>query len=268
MIPNPILKVLSSMAASKVRCLLMGGQACVFYGAAEFSRDSDFVLLADPENLKRLKLALDALHAEVIAVPPFEASYLEKGHALHFRCAHPECEGIRVDVMSVMRGVDPFDSLWQRRATVELPDGTICDLLSIADLVNAKKTQRDKDWPMIRRLLEADYFAHRNPTPDAARVRFWLQELRTPELLISVCSEFHDIASEQEKLRPLLRMALEREIEALEEALFLEEREERRKDREYWAPLKQELEMLRRQRFITEIDPAPQEPKDATDIGD
>jgi hypothetical protein len=25
----------------------MGGQACVFYGGAEFSRDVDFVLLAD-----------------------------------------------------------------------------------------------------------------------------------------------------------------------------------------------------------------------------
>jgi hypothetical protein len=30
-----------------VRCLLMGGQACVFYGAAEFSRDIDLALLAD-----------------------------------------------------------------------------------------------------------------------------------------------------------------------------------------------------------------------------
>jgi hypothetical protein len=25
----------------------MGGQACVFYGAAEFSRDTDFAVLAD-----------------------------------------------------------------------------------------------------------------------------------------------------------------------------------------------------------------------------
>jgi hypothetical protein len=32
-----------------VRCLLMGGQACVFYGAAEFSREVDFALLADPD---------------------------------------------------------------------------------------------------------------------------------------------------------------------------------------------------------------------------
>ena len=117
----------------------MGGQACVFYGAAEFSRDSDFAILADAENLDRLRGALTELRAGVIAVPPFDVAYLEKGHAVHFRCRHPECDGLRVDVMSVMRGVDPFELIWQRRATIELPDGTVCDLLSIADLVRAKK---------------------------------------------------------------------------------------------------------------------------------
>ncbi len=40
MIPNPIRKVLSSMREHQVQCLLMGGQACVLYGAAEFSRDN------------------------------------------------------------------------------------------------------------------------------------------------------------------------------------------------------------------------------------
>jgi hypothetical protein len=30
---------------SQVRALLMGGQACVFYGAAEFSRDTDLAIL-------------------------------------------------------------------------------------------------------------------------------------------------------------------------------------------------------------------------------
>src|ERR1017187_9408601 len=38
LIPNPIRKVLFSMRAHRVRALLMGGQACVFYGAAEFIR--------------------------------------------------------------------------------------------------------------------------------------------------------------------------------------------------------------------------------------
>ena len=47
MIPNPIHKVLSTFQNFKVRALLMGGQACVFYGGAEFSRDTDFAILAD-----------------------------------------------------------------------------------------------------------------------------------------------------------------------------------------------------------------------------
>ena len=45
------------MAARQVRALLMGGQACVFYGAAEFSRDTDLAVLAEPGNLDRLRTA-------------------------------------------------------------------------------------------------------------------------------------------------------------------------------------------------------------------
>jgi hypothetical protein len=90
----------------------MGGQACVFYGAAEFSRDTDLAILASAENLERLKKALKDLKAEVIAVPPFEAKYLRKGHAVHFRCNHAEALGMSVDVMTKMRGVAPFPTLW------------------------------------------------------------------------------------------------------------------------------------------------------------
>ncbi len=57
MIRSPILKVLSSMNSNGVQCLLMGGQACVLYGAAEFSRDTDLALLASPDNLLRLQAA-------------------------------------------------------------------------------------------------------------------------------------------------------------------------------------------------------------------
>ena len=70
MIPSRIHKVLSTMAAHQVRALLMGGQACVFYGAAEFSRDTDLVLLSDAGNLERLRRALGELQADCIAVPP------------------------------------------------------------------------------------------------------------------------------------------------------------------------------------------------------
>ena len=43
------------MQTHQVRALLMGGQACVFYGAAEFSRDTALALLPDAANLARLE---------------------------------------------------------------------------------------------------------------------------------------------------------------------------------------------------------------------
>lgn len=225
----------------------MGGQACILYGAAEFSRDIDFAILASDENLIQLKMCLDELDAEVIAVPPFDKDYLERGHAIHFRCATPEAAGLRVDVMTKLRGVDDFRTLWERSNTIMSDDGVEYHLLSLPDLVKAKKTQRDKDWPMIRRLLEADYFAALDQ-PTREQIEFWLLELRTPELLIETATTNPEIAQIVETFRPLLKFASIGDAVLLAEALLSEEREEREADREYWQPLKAELEELRRNR--------------------
>ena len=232
------------MRAHCVRALLMGGQACVFYGAAEFSRDADFAILADAKNLMRLQKTLTELRAEPIAVPPFEIKYLRRGHAIHFRCQHPEALRMRVDVMSKMRGVDPFTKLWQRRTTLQIPRGEKCDLLSLPDLVQAKKTQRDKDWPMIRRLVEANFFQNRHK-PSAARTHFWLMQLRTPQLLVEVAQQNAKPAQKLFAKRPLLRHALARGFKQLETALAAEEAAEREKDNIYWQALRKELEKLR-----------------------
>ncbi len=232
------------MRVHRVRALLMGGQACVFYGAAEFSRDTDLAILADTENLARLRRALADLQAEPIAVPPFALKHLRRGHAVHFRCQHPEALRMRVDIMSRMRGVAPFPRLWSRRTTVELPGDIRYDVLSLPDLVQAKKTQRDKDWPMIRRLVEAHYFQNRSK-PNAAQIRFWLLELRTPELLMVVAGEYPVIRRRLQPRRPLLAHASSGDAAVLEEALHAEESAERDRDRIYWLPLRQELEAFR-----------------------
>jgi hypothetical protein len=244
LIPNPILKVLSSMRAHRVRALLMGGQACVFYGAAEFSRDTDFALLADAANLARLRKALDDLRAEVIAVPPFELKYLRRGHAIHFRCRHPAAFRMRVDVMAKMRGVDAFAKLWRRRTVIELPDGGACDLLALPDLVQAKKTQRDKDWPMLRRLVEAHYFENRDRA-SATQIKFWLRELRTPELLVEVARQHALRCQRLVSQRPLLKYVFSGRLKQLEKALAAEENTTRQKDWFHWQPLRKELEKLR-----------------------
>ena len=224
----------------------MGGQACVFYGAAEFSRDTDLAILASSANLARLQKALKDLKAEVIAVPPFDVKYLRKDHAIHFRSNHAEAPGMRVDVMTKMRGVSPFTELWKRRTTIEV-DGSTIELMGLPDLVQAKKTQGDKDWPMIRRLVEVNYFANReNPTEN--QIRFWFLELRTPQLLIELTQQ-NRIPAQLLEQRRLLKV-LKSEDESLLAKLLIEEEEQiRNADRFYWMPLKKELEMLRHARI-------------------
>jgi hypothetical protein len=232
------------MRAHRVRALLMGGQACVFYGAAEFSRDTDFAILADAANLARLRQTLAALQAETIAVPPFASNHLRRGHAIHFRCQHPEALRLRIDVMAKMRGVAAFNQLWKRRTTLQIRAGEKCDLLSLPDLVQAKKTQRDKDWPMIRRLVEAHYFQNQSQ-PQLPQIRFWFQELRTPELLVELARRYPAICRRLARQRPLLAHAEDGAADALERALLAEETAERQRDKEYWLPLRQELEKMR-----------------------
>lgn len=137
MIRNPILKVLSVMRFHRVQALLMGGQACVFYGAAEFSRDIDFLLLA-------------------------EAHYAQN----------------------------------QRRPTSE-------------------------------------------------QIAFWLKEARTPSLLVEVASRFPNVLAQCRSQRPLLSLAVQGKEKRLTAALDKEEKREREVDREYWEPLRKELETLR-----------------------
>jgi hypothetical protein len=131
----------------------MSGQACVFYGAAQVSKDIDLVLLAEPANIERLCRALKELAAERIAVPPFDPALFNRGHAIHFRCHAQGVEGLRVDLLSKLRLLDPFESLWERRTTFADEGGNEFNLLSVPDLVRSKKTARNKDWPVIELLV-------------------------------------------------------------------------------------------------------------------
>ncbi len=234
------------MRTHGVQSLLMGGQACVLYGALEFSRDTDLVVLASSDNLDRLRRALDAIGAKAIAVPPFEREYLDRGHAVHFAAGDAGPSRVRIDVMAKMRNVDAFPDLWTRRTTIEL-DGETIDVVSLPDLVLAKKTQRDKDWPVIRRLVDNHYLTYRTEPTDE-RIRWWLEELRTPTLLEEAARTYPHAAQSLHEKRPLLRLIDQEAESVLQDTLDREEASEREADRAYWAPLRAELETLRRQR--------------------
>lgn len=141
---------------------------------------------------------------------------------------------MRVNVMSKMWGVDDFELLWERRTILQGEDGTIYELMSLPDLIQAKKTQRDKDWPMIRRLVEADFAACRGePSPE--QVHFWRKEARTAALLIELARAYPEAARRTlTARRAVLEYALSANELDVEAELATEEREQRLADKAYW----------------------------------
>ncbi len=137
--------------------------------------------------------------------------------------------------MSRMRGAAPFATLWRRRNEVRIAGVGRIPVIALEDLVRVKKTQRDKDWLMLRRLIEADITSHRWEE-GATRARFWLREARTPAVLIELAGRFPGLARREAARRPALRAALRRSAGSVGRALEAEERSEREADRRYWAP--------------------------------
>ncbi|MDR4498759.1 MAG: hypothetical protein MRK02_12695 [Candidatus Scalindua sp.] len=66
--------------------MLIGGQACILYGAAEFSRVIDLAVMVSSKNLENIKTALYELEAHNIYFPELSEDVLLRGHACHFRC--------------------------------------------------------------------------------------------------------------------------------------------------------------------------------------
>ena len=146
-----------------------------------------------------------------------------------------------------MKGTDNFQELWKRRKEIQIPVIGKIPVIDLPDLIKSKKTQRDKDWLMIKRLIESDIYRS-SDNPSREKIKFWLNECKTPELLISFSSKYKDITLQLIKNRPLLKYAIEANIEKVKELLIKEEKKERELDKQYWDPLKAELETWRLKR--------------------
>ena len=243
MIPTPIQRALATLREFEVPTLLIGGQACILYGGAEFSRDLDLMLATAPGVLPRLEQALSELQAELIAVPPLRSELLERGHAVHFRCRRADVAGLRLDLMTKPPRLPDLDAIWQRQTVLALEGGPI-SVVALEDLVATKKTQRDKDWATIGMLVEADMVTH-HAAADEAHVAFWLREARDADTIIELASAFPHATQAASVGRPLLHAAVGRDRGTLELELAVEQIRGKQADRDYWAPLRSELEQMR-----------------------
>ena len=140
MIPTPIQSALTTLRRHGVETLLIGGQASILYGGAEFSRDLDLLIAASPAALPRLEQALADLDAGLIAVPPLRADLLALGHAVHFRCARPDVAGLRLDLMTRPPRLPDVEAAWRRRVEIELESGPV-SVIALEDLVQTKRSE-------------------------------------------------------------------------------------------------------------------------------
>ena len=230
MIPTPIQRALATLREFEVPTLLIGGQACILYGGAEFSRDLDLMLATAPAVLPRLEQALRELQADLIAVPALRPELLERGHAVHFRCRRHDVAGLRLDLMTRPPRLPDLDAIWRRHSVIEFDDGPV-SVVALEDLVATKKTQRDKDWATIGMLVEADMIRH-HAAADETHVAFWLREARDADTLIELASAFPELTQATTGDRPLLRAAAERDRSTLELELATEQIRGKQADRE------------------------------------
>jgi hypothetical protein len=115
--------------------LLIGGWAVALHGHPRLTKDIDFIVSNDNENLEKLKNALNDFGA-----PSADAEQLRKNGNVLIYGVSP----IRIDIINKADGID-FKDCYSRKKTVEF-DNVNISLISKLDLiVNKKSTGRLSD---------------------------------------------------------------------------------------------------------------------------
>lgn len=188
-----------------VICAITSGLACVHYGIAETTQDCD--LLCHPASFQTL---LDLLQQTEVAgarchyrgniSPPLDARWHRGGWTSHFQW----------DSMPDVTTLDVFGHAMRESAPwADDVAGLYASQNVVAEM---KRTDRDKDWPVITSLGVALLQA-RDP-------RGWLHLFNADS--ISELLEACPIPTELLKIRPALQLAVSRDP-ALERALLTEQ---------------------------------------------
>jgi hypothetical protein len=132
--------------------LLIGGQATIIYGAADFTQDVDIWIRSDVDNFQRLLRALASCRARIHKLtPPLTLRWARRGHGFHFLVP---AKGSRVplDVMARPPRVRGFGAA-KKRARIEDTDWGRLPVVAEEDLVLLKRTNRPQDYAIISRLV-------------------------------------------------------------------------------------------------------------------
>ena len=132
-----------------VRYLLISGQACVLYGASQFTEDVDLWVQPASSNLESFLRAMARVRAVVYKLtPPITLKYVRKGHGFHFRIG----ADLFLDMMGHPPRVGAFLAAFSRARKFKTDWGTL-RVSAPEDLVLLKRTNRPGDYEAISNLV-------------------------------------------------------------------------------------------------------------------
>jgi hypothetical protein len=234
--------------------LLISGQATILYGAATFSEDVDVWVNPTQENMGRFQRALSASRARYYRLtPPFTADFASRHHGFHFVLPDPDSgSDVYLDVMGCPPRVGSFTDAKQRARDFDTRWGCL-HTVGVTDLVEIKKTQRARDYPIISRLA-LRYLEDRGAECTDLDLRWALDNIFSRAEFehfvlgysgadrIASGSDVACRAAEQIHTRGQLDPLLEDELEAwFDDRIAIL----RRNDRRFWRPVIDELRALR-----------------------
>jgi hypothetical protein len=240
-----------------VRYLLISGQACVLYGASQFTEDIDFWIQPKQQNFHAFLRAMAELKASVYKLtPPITQAYIRKGHGFHFRAE----SDWYIDVMGKPPRVGDFRRALRKARKISTEWGMLT-VVAQEDLVLLKRTNRPGDYETISNLVR-----QRLSEEPGSRVLGWA--LSNTFDVADLVDYVLQAAGKLEKWpsRPAIRALLplregqthiqEKKIRSAADHLLKEMAELQEKGRRYWKPIIADLKRLqRRNRLIPEGTP-------------
>ncbi|MGD9200753.1 MAG: nucleotidyltransferase [Chitinispirillia bacterium] len=134
-LPEDFKDFIKYLNLNKVRYLLIGGWAVGLYGYPRATKDIDFLIAIEKDNLKKMVKALSDFGG-----PTTEAKHLSKPGSV-FRMGSPP---VQIDIINKASGID-FDDCYKRKNIIRV-DNIVITVISKDDLiVNKKASGRIQD---------------------------------------------------------------------------------------------------------------------------
>ena len=240
-----------------VKWLLVSGQATILYGAATFSEDIDLWVEPTEVNLSRFLQALRACGALYYKLtPPVTAVNAAQHHAFHFVLPEDPGGEVFLDVMGFPPRVKGFEQANATSRTFDTAWGKL-HTVGIPDLVELKKTQRPRDYPIISRLALA-WIDERGADCSSEDLKWALDNIFSLPELVRLFANHPELSRSFPRDTPDLVVQAATQIEqsgALDETLedkieqWMDDRVAplRRADRHFWRPVIEALRILRSQ---------------------